>query len=361
MGSAVAVCAIEGFDLNTAVNGQYSPELRGLVVELYNHCRNYMVADDRLAWWQLLSTFAVFIPLMALMYWLAPLDNPCAFLLAIPNGALLVRIFALQHDCGHGSFFSSKRMNEIAGQVVSVLTFTPYDHWRRSHAVHHAGSGNLERRGIGDIETLTVAEFENLSPSRQRTYRIMRHPLVALVIGPPLHFLVLQRGAFGSNMNKADSLPGIMWHNLALVVFYGALCWFFGTWAVVAVVLPTALIAAWIGGLLFFVQHQFEETLWEHADKWDVKTAALLGSSHLQLPAVLNWFTCDIGLHHIHHLSSRIPNYRLRACMAASKKLEDIAPKLSLWTALKSVHLALWDETERRLISFAEFRQRKLA
>ena len=152
-----------GIRLITAKDGHYPAELRGLVVELYNHCRAYMVADDRQAWWQLMSTFALFLPLMALMYWLQPLDNPWALLLAIPNGALLVRIFALQHDCGHGSFFSSKRMNETVGQIISVLTFTPYDHWRRSHAVHHAGSGNLERRGIGDIETLTIAEFEKLS------------------------------------------------------------------------------------------------------------------------------------------------------------------------------------------------------
>jgi acyl-lipid omega-6 desaturase (Delta-12 desaturase) len=350
-----------GIRLITAKDGHYSAELRGLVVEMYNHCRAYMVADDRRAWWQIISTFALFLPLMALMYWLQPLENPWAFVLAIPNGALLVRIFALQHDCGHGSFFTSKRMNEVMGQIISVLTFTPYDHWRRSHAVHHAGSGNLERRGIGDIETMTIAEFEKLTPAGKRWYRLVRHPLVALIIGPPLHFLVLQRGAFGSSMNLRDSLPGIMWHNLALVLFYGALCWFLGTWSVIAVVLPTALVASWIGGWLFFVQHQFEETLWEKADKWDVKTAALLGSSHLQLPALLNWFTCDIGLHHIHHLSSRIPNYRLRDCMKASEGLSNIAPKLSLWKALTSVHLALWDETERRLISFGEFRRRQLA
>jgi acyl-lipid omega-6 desaturase (Delta-12 desaturase) len=284
--------------------------------------------------------------------------NPAAFLVAIPAGGLLTRIFALQHDCGHSSFFSSKQANEWAGQFISILTFTPYDHWRRSHAAHHAGSGNLERRGIGDIETLTVTEYQALSAASQLRYRIKRHPIIALLIGPPVFFFILQRAAFGSKMNRQESLPGIMLHNLALIVFYGALCWLLGTANVLAVVVPTALVASWIGGWLFFVQHQFEETLWEGADQWDVKTAALLGSSHLQMPAVLNWFTCDIGLHHIHHLSSRIPNYRLRACMAASKALQDIAPKLSLWKALTSVHLGLWDETERRLLSFGEYNRK---
>jgi acyl-lipid omega-6 desaturase (Delta-12 desaturase) len=344
--------------LKTAIENQSAAELRQLVLSLHDHCRSYTTANNGRAAFQLLSTLTLFLAVTALMYWLSPLENPAAMLLAIPAGGLLTRIFALQHDCGHGSFFTSKQANEWVGQFISVLTFTPYDHWRRSHAAHHAGSGNLERRGIGDIETLTVTEYRALSTFAKQLYRIKRHPLIALLIGPPIFFLVLQRGAFGSNLNRRESLPGIMWHNLALVVSYSTLWWALGASSVLAVVLPTALVASWIGGWLFFVQHQFEETMWEGADTWDVKTAALLGSSHLQLPAVLNWFTCDIGLHHIHHLSSRIPNYRLRACMAANKALQDIAPKLSFWKALTSVHLGLWDETERRLLSFGEYNQK---
>jgi acyl-lipid omega-6 desaturase (Delta-12 desaturase) len=344
--------------LQQSKNGHYPAELRGLVVDLHNHCKAYMSASDGRAWWQLLSTAALFIPLVVLMFWLSPLEHPLALLLAFPIGGLLIRFFALQHDCGHGSFFSSKRTNEIIGQFLSVLTFTPYDHWRKSHAQHHAGSGNLSRRGIGDIETMTVQEFESLSPSDKWKYRMLRHPLIALVVGPPVHFLILQRLALGSSMNRIEALPGLLLHNLALIVFYGSLCWFFGVFLVLAVTLPSVLIATWIGGWLFFVQHQFEETLWEGADKWDVKIAALKGSSHLQLPAVLNWMTCDIGLHHIHHLSSRIPNYRLRACMAANEALQNIAPKLTVWKAVTSMHLALWDEKARRLISFREYRLR---
>jgi acyl-lipid omega-6 desaturase (Delta-12 desaturase) len=332
--------------------------MRALVVDLHNHCKTFMIADDRRAWWQLISTALLFFPLITFMFWIAPINPWVTAVLWIPAGGLLVRFFALQHDCGHGMFFSSKNMNERVGQVISLLTFTPYDHWRRSHAMHHAGSGNLERRGFGDLDTRTVQEYLSATKLEQWQYWLLRHPLVALVIGPPIHFLILQRFAIASAMDKSQSLPGIMWHNAALVVFYGTLGYVLGFGLLSFVVLPTVLIASWIGGWLFFVQHQFEETLWEGADKWDVKIAALKGSSHLQLHPIMNWLTCDIGLHHIHHLSSRIPNYNLRACMEASEELKTIAPTLTLWPALKAMHLALWDESTRRLISFREFRQR---
>jgi acyl-lipid omega-6 desaturase (Delta-12 desaturase) len=327
-----------------------------MIIELHNHCKAYMAADDMKAARQLLTTALMFFPLVAAMFWLSPFEHPAVLLLCIPAGALLTRFFALQHDAGHGSFFSSKRKNEWTGRLLSLLTFTPHDHWRNCHAIHHAGSGHLDRRGIGDIETITVEEFQNLSPFNRWRYRIMRHPIVALLIGPPLYFLVLQRWPFESRKGKRKILPGVVLHNLALIAFYGALCWLLGTALVLSIVVPSTIIGAWIGGWLFFVQHQFEETLWEGADKWDVKIAALKGSSHLQLPAILNWLTCDIGLHHIHHLSSRIPNYRLRECMAANTTLQEIAPKLTLWRAMASMHLALWDEAERRLISFREYR-----
>ncbi len=357
----VDTCEIRAFRGNQLSNhnyGQFPAELRGLVIELHNHCKTYMTADDRKAWWQIISTAGIFFPIIVAMFWLAPISYVATLLLAVPAGGLLTRFFALQHDCGHGSFFKSRRTNEIVGQFLSILTFTPYDHWRRSHAIHHAGSGNLDRRGFGDVETITVREYNALSAAGKWRYRVTRHPIVSLLIGPPLYFLVLQRLALGSNMNKGESMPGILLHNAALVLFYGVMCYVFGTLLVLSVVLPAVLVGAWIGGWLFFVQHQFEETLWEGADKWDVKIAALKGSSHLQLPAVLNWLTCDIGLHHIHHLSSRIPNYHLRSCMAANKTLQDIAPKLTIWRAMMSMHLALWDEQARRLISFREYQMK---
>lgn len=338
------------------IDGHYPSDLRNLVQELYAHCKKYGAANNGRALWQLISTAVPFFSLVAAMFALAPSHYGYALLLAIPAGGLLTRFFALQHDCGHGSFFSERRVNERVGQLISLLTFTPYDHWRRSHAIHHAGSGNLDRRGVGDVETLTLREYQALTPMNKLRYRITRHPIVSLVIGPPLYFLVLQRLALGSSLSKRESLPAIFIHNAALLFFYGVLCYFLGIIAVLSVVLPVTLVGAWIGGWLFFVQHQFEETLWEGADKWDVKIAALKGSSHLMLNPILNWFSCDIGLHHIHHLSSRIPNYRLRECMEAHQELKTIAPKLSVVSALKSVRLALWDEANRKLISFRELR-----
>jgi acyl-lipid omega-6 desaturase (Delta-12 desaturase) len=336
----------------------HSTELRQLAIELHTHCKAYMQANNGRAWWQVLSTTVPFIAVLAVMFWFANTHYWLTLLLAIPAGGLLVRFFAVQHDCGHGSFFSEKRTNERLGQLLSLITFTPYDDWRNSHATHHAGSGHLDRRGIGDIETKTTREFGAMSGLQKWRYRILRHPVVSLIIGPPVYFLILQRFPFMNMRERKAKLPANTLHNIGLCALYGALMWMFGWSLIVSVILPVVLMATWIGGWLFFVQHQFEETLWEGADKWDVKVAALLGSSHLKLHPILNWFSADIGLHHIHHLSSRIPNYRLRECLDASEKLQTIAPTLTLWQALKSNHLALWDEEQRRLISFGEYFRR---
>lgn len=342
----------------TDVNRRYSPELRALARQLATDCRAFAIANDRVAIWQLLSTALLFFPLIALMLWLAADYYWVSLLFAVPAGGLLTRFFALQHDCGHGSFFTSRLANEVTGRLISLLTFTPYDHWRRSHAVHHAGSGNLARRGIGDVDTLTVREFADLGFWGRLRYRVVRHPLVALVIGPPLYFLVLQRFSVKSQLGLAQGLKCVVVHDLMLLVFYGGLSYLLGFWTVFSVVLPVTLVGAWMGGALFHVQHQFEGTLWESADEWDVKIAALKGSSHLVMPQLLAWLTCDIGIHHVHHLSSRIPNYRLRECLAALPALQSISPTLTIAEAARSAHLALWDEAARKLISFREFRLR---
>lgn len=335
---------------------QYPAALRTLARDLSEASKAFNEADNRRAAWQLLSTALLFFPLVALMFVLAETHYGLALLLAIPAGGLLTRFFALQHDCGHGSFFTSRTANEMAGRFISVLTFTPYDYWRRSHAQHHAGSGNLDRRGIGDVDTLTVREFASLGFWGRLRYRLMRHPLVALFIGPPVYFLFLQRVMFNTRLGVAASLRSIAAHNAALIVVYGALIYAFGLVPVLQVVLPVVLVGAWIGGALFYVQHQFEETLWDSADVWDVKVAALKGSSHLILPRALNWLTCDIAIHHVHHLSSRIPNYRLRECLNALPALQTISPQLTLGQAIASARLALWDETTRKLISFRQFK-----
>ncbi len=240
---------------------QYPAALRTLARDLSEASKAFNEADNRRAAWQLLSTALLFFPLVALMFVLAETHYGLALLLAIPAGGLLTRFFALQHDCGHGSFFTSRTANEMAGRFISVLTFTPYDYWRRSHAQHHAGSGNLDRRGIGDVDTLTVREFASLGFWGRLRYR--RHPLVALFIGPPVYFLFLQRVMFNTRLGVAASLRSIAAHNAALIVVYGALIYAFGLVPVLQVVLPVVLVGAWIGGALFYVRHQFEGTLWD--------------------------------------------------------------------------------------------------
>ena len=334
---------------------QFSAELRQQAKQLTAHCNLYRDANNRSAIFQLVTTAIPFAALVGLMFWVAPYAYWVTLLLAIPTGALLTRFFALQHDCGHGSLFPSRSSNEWFGRLISVLTFTPYDHWRRSHALHHALSGNLDKRGFGDIETMTVKEYSQQNSWGRLRYRFYRNPLIILVLGPPLFFLVLQRLAIGSNMPMRDSLRGILGHDAMLLLIYGTLAFLVGVSLTVLVLLPVYFVATWIGGWLFFVQHQFEETHWDGADEWDIKIAALKGSSYLVMPKVLNWFSCNIALHHIHHLCSRIPNYRLQECLSANAELQTVSPRLTMWQALKSARLALWDETSRRLISFREF------
>lgn len=334
---------------------QFSAELRQQAKRLTAHCNLYRDANNRSAFIQLITTAIPFFALVALMFWVAPDAYWASLLLAVPAGALLTRFFALQHDCGHGSLFPSRPNNETFGRLISVLTFTPYDHWRRSHALHHALSGNLDKRGFGDIETMTVKEYSQLNSWGRLRYRLYRNPIIVLVLGPPIFFLVLQRLAIGSNMPLRDSLRGVIGHDAVLLLVYGTLVFLVGLSLTLLVLLPIYFVATWIGGWLFFVQHQFEETHWNGADEWDMKIAALKGSSFLVMPKVLNWFSCNIALHHIHHLCSRIPNYRLQECLRGNPELATVSPRLTMWQALKSSRLALWDETSQRLISFREF------
>lgn len=334
---------------------QFSAELRQQAKRLTAYCNLFRDASNRSATIQLVTTAIPFFTLVTLMFVVAPHVYWLTLLLAVPTGALLTRFFALQHDCGHGSLFPSRPTNEMFGRLISVLTFTPYDHWRRSHALHHALSGNLDKRGFGDIATMTVREYQEQSFWGRLRYRLYRNPLIILVLGPPIFFLVLQRLTIGSNMPLRDSLRGVLGHDAVLLLIYGTVVFLVGLSLTLLVLLPIFFIASWIGGWLFFVQHQFEETHWEGADEWDMKIAALKGSSFLIMPPVLNWFSCNIALHHIHHLCSRIPNYRLQECLRGNPELETISPRLTMWQALKSARLALWDETSRRLISFREF------
>lgn len=279
-----------------------------------------------------------------------------AFGIAAVNGVFLLRIFLIQHDCGHGAFFRNRHLSDWVGRALGVLTVTPYDVWRRTHAIHHSSAGNLDRRGIGDVLTLTVTEYNALTPFGRLKYRLYRHPLVMFGLGPSYLFLLTNRLPFGLMRQGWSYWTSAMGTNAALLVLLGAIMWFGGVWPIVLIWLPTTLVAASIGVWLFFVQHQFEETRWNREDDWQLHDAALRGSSHYVMPGILRWFTANIGIHHVHHLYSRIPFYRLSEVLRDHKVLAD-AQRLTIRESLVCVRLHLWDERRERLMSFAEARR----
>lgn len=277
--------------------------------------------------------------------------------LAIPAAGFLMRLFMIQHDCGHGSFFRQRIANDWVGRVIGVLTLTPYDFWRRTHALHHANSGRLERRGIGDIDTLTVNEYLSLSFWHRLRYRIYRNPLVMFGVGPAYLFILQYRLPVGLLFNGWQPWLSTMATNAAIAATAAALIWFIGPWPFLLVHLPIILLAGSAGVWLFYVQHQFEMTFWAHESGWSFEEAALYGSSHYDLPAILRWFTANIGIHHVHHLCSRIPYYRLPRVLHDHPELRGVS-RLTLLQSFQCVRLALWDESQRRLVSFRDIGRR---
>jgi omega-6 fatty acid desaturase (delta-12 desaturase) len=317
------------------------------------HCANYRGADTKRAILQIANTGLPLLGLIALMVWTSGWSYLVTLLIAIPAGGLLVRIFIIQHDCGHGSFLPNRWANDWVGRAMSVLTLAPYGLWRREHAIHHAGSGHLERRGIGDIETLTVKEYKSRPLLQRVMYRIYRHPAFLFLFGVPLYFGLIQRLPWCHGLSARDSWKSVMGLNVAAVTFYGAVGWFMGYGTLAMVMIPIVFVASSVGGWLFFVQHQFEETFWAPTKSWDFQVAAIYGSSYYALPKWLNWFTGNIGVHHVHHLNSMIPNYRLQECINALPELKDIN-RLTFWQSMKCVSLSLWDEDNQRLVTFRE-------
>lgn len=323
------------------------------VRRLAAHCNKFRGSVPRRAFLQMATTLVPLALIVAAMFATVRTAYWATLLLAVPAAGLLVRAFIIQHDCGHGSFFSSRRWNDVLGRAMSVLTMAPYGLWRREHALHHATSGNLDRRGAGDIETLTVAEYQSLSSFGKLRYRIYRNSAFLFGLGVPFYFMIIQRLPWLHALPARDAWKSVMGLNIGLVAFYAPLIYTFGLSDVVFVVLPIVHMASALGGWLFFIQHQFEETTWEKAEGWDFQVAALLGSSFYDLPKVLNWFTGNIGLHHIHHLNSMIPNYRLQDCLNASDELRGIN-RLTLGQSFKCARLKLWDERNHKLIGFKE-------
>jgi omega-6 fatty acid desaturase (delta-12 desaturase) len=277
-------------------------------------------------------------------------------LLAVPAAGFLVRLFMIQHDCGHGSFFPHRFANDSVGRVIGVVTLTPYDFWRRTHALHHASSGNLDRRGIGDIDTLTVREFLALPRWRQLLYRLYRHPIVMFGVGPSYLFILRHRLPMGMLRSGWQPWLSTMATNAAIAILVATMIWLVGIKSFLLVHLPIVVLAASIGVWLFYVQHQFEDTFWAQDKDWNFQEAALHGSSHYDLPSVLRWFTANIGVHHVHHLCSRIPYYRLPRVLQDHPQFA-VAGRLTLFQSLRCVRRVLWDEGRRRLISFRELRE----
>jgi acyl-lipid omega-6 desaturase (Delta-12 desaturase) len=293
--------------------------------------------------------------LWVLMWATLDLGYWISLLLSVPAAGFLVRLFMIQHDCGHGAFFRHRLTNDWVGRVLGVLTLTPYDFWRRMHAIHHASSGNLDRRGIGDIDTLTVREYLALSRWGRLRYRLYRHPVVMFGLGPAYLFILQHRLPVGWLRGGWQPWLSTMATNAAIAAVIAIVIWFVGVGPFLLVHLPTMLLAASIGVWLFYVQHQFEETFWAENRIWDRHTAALHGSSHYDLPAILRWFTANIGVHHVHHLCSRIPYYRLRRVLRDHPELGAMG-RLTLIRSLRGVRLALWDEHRQQLISFKDIR-----
>jgi omega-6 fatty acid desaturase (delta-12 desaturase) len=310
----------------------------------------YQSPDLRRSMWQLANSVGPYVMLWYVAYRLQEIS----FLLALPVQVLaagfLVRVFIIFHDCGHGSFFTSRRANDVVGYLTGVLTFTPYHDWRMEHARHHATAGDLDRRGLGDVWTMTVTEYRESPLSRRLAYRLYRNPLVMFGLGPLYSFVIKQRlprAQTGPRGRKSVHLT-----NLALVVIFGTLFMTIGVGATLAVQLPILAIGGAAGIWLFYVQHQFEDVYWERRDKRDFVAVAMLGSSFYELPRILRWFSGNIGFHHIHHLSPSIANYRLPACHREQEVFQTVTP-LKLRSSLKSLRLRLYDEESRRMVGFS--------
>jgi acyl-lipid omega-6 desaturase (Delta-12 desaturase) len=317
----------------------------------------YAVADRKRAMLQLLTTTS---PLLAsaaaLLYGISHGVWLAAFL-ALPAAAFLVRLFVIQHDCGHGSFFRSRRANNTLGLIISFVTLIPYAFWRKDHAVHHASNGNLDRRGRGDLTTLTVREYLAKPRWRKLLYRLYRHPLILFGVGPAYMLLVRYRIPTGGSLRNWHDWVSIVGTDIAAAIGATAMAITIGpvtflvTWGAVL------LLAIAIGIWFFYVQHQFEDSYWEKSEQWNFQAAALKGSSFYDLPGALHWLSGSIGFHHIHHLASNIPNYRLRDCFDQIPEMQNVK-RLTLWASVKMMRLALWDEERRQLISFRALTQR---
>lgn len=341
----------QNLDTGTAVPSAQSPALdaKGLMREL----AAFRTPNSARSWWELAITLVPFIALFTGLLF-AVEAGYCVVLLLTPlAGLFLLRLFIIQHDCGHGAYFASRATNDWLGRALGVLTLTPYDCWRRSHSLHHAGTGNLDARGFGDVDTLTVREYQERSPLKRFGYRLYRHPLVLLGIGPAYLFLIRHRLPVGHMRDGSTYWISAMGTNAASLGLLALIVWQFGWLASALVFFPVLLTAASVGVWLFYIQHQFEDAHWETGKAWNFHDAALLGSSYLHLPPGLRWFTANIGIHHVHHLASRIPFYRLPEVLEAHPDLAEVN-RFTTRQTFTPLALTLWDEDRRKLVRFRD-------
>jgi acyl-lipid omega-6 desaturase (Delta-12 desaturase) len=304
---------------------------------------------------ELAVTFGPFLLLWGLAWWSMSVSYWLTFGISVLNALFLLRLFTIQHDCGHGAFFKSRALSDWVGRVLGVLTLTPYAVWRHTHSVHHSAAGNLDKRGMGDIHTATVDEYHAMSRWDRIMYRLYRHPVILFGFGPSYLFLLQNRIPFGVT-DKAKYWISAMGTNLTLVVVLVTIWYFGGLAPIFLIFIPSTILAATAGMWLFYVQHQFEHTNWDHEEDWQLHDSALHGSSHYVMPAVLQWFSANIGIHHVHHLYSRIPFYRLTEVLRDQPELDDASNHMTIRESLTNARLHLWDEKTKRLLSFAQAR-----
>ncbi|MGB0582112.1 MAG: fatty acid desaturase [Limisphaerales bacterium] len=314
----------------------------------------YQRSRTGVAIWQLINSVGLNLGLWCLMYFTIQISWWLTLPLALVAGGVMVRVFIIFHDCGHGSFFQSKLANDVWGFITGMMVFTSYHHWRWEHAVHHATNGDLDRRGMGDVWTMTVGEYLASSRWKRLGYRIFRHPFVLFGIGPLFLFLIRERWPTAGAKVRDRVSVWIM--NVAILSWCAALVSIFGLVPGLILQLIVLATGASVGAWLFYIQHQFEDTYWQRGEDWDFFDAAIKGSSFYKLPRILQWFTGNIGFHHIHHLSSRIPNYNLEECHKSHPMFQDVNT-LTFWSSLKSLTYRLWDEENMKLISFRQLRR----
>lgn len=301
--------------------------------------------------WQLLNTLIPYIALWAGMIYLSAVSYWLVLPLMLLASGFTVRLFIIFHDCGHGAFFQSKAANDITGVVLGILTFTPYHRWHHAHLIHHRTSGNLDKRGVGDVWTLTVEEYKNLPPRKRLFYRIYRNPLIMFGLGAGLMFLIMNR--FTRRGFSRKERISVWTTNLGIALLAAGLSYFIGFRTYLLIQLPVMYIAAMAGVFLFYVQHQYPDVHWYRDEQWDYTTVAMNGASFLKLPKVLQWFSGNIGFHHIHHLSSKVPNYNLEKCHYENEPFRRVNA-VTLGKSFETLKLRLWDEKQGRLVSFKQ-------